>query len=59
MLYVNGIGEDVLAVANSLEKLQTVAVEFDTASRPDNGLDNDDAGFFRAGIDFEVGAVQP
>jgi len=53
VLYVNGIGEDVLAVANSLEKLQTVAVEFDTASRPDNGLDNDDAGFFRAGIDFE------
>ena len=36
-LYVDGVGEDKLAVANSLEKLVTEAVPFTTASRPDNG----------------------
>lgn len=52
-LYVDGVGEDKLAVANSLEKLVTEAVEFNTASRPDNGLDADDQGYFRLGENFK------
>jgi len=52
-LYVDGVGEDKLAVANSLEKLVTESVEFTTASRPDNGLDADDQGYFRLGESFK------
>ena len=52
-LYVDGTGEDKLAVTNSLEKLVTEAVEFKTASRPDNGLDGDDQGYFRVGENFK------
>jgi len=52
-LYVDGIGQDKLAVANSLEKLVTQAVEFNTASRPDNGLDSDNQGYFRVGENFD------
>lgn len=52
-LYVDGVGEETLAVANSLEKLATEAVAFQTASRPDNGLDADDQGYFRVGENFE------